>query len=124
MRYWLRFISYFAPEVHWRLTCPDTIEKIAVDFIEKRLPRHDVLRSLDFSKIDDGDPWLAWRRRINSIYGVGTCFQHPRGGVAKQGWNQRLWLNAPNLHPEELVERIFDTIIVFLKESLETVSTR
>jgi hypothetical protein len=118
MKLWKRVASRVSPEFYWRCTCPGTIESIADDFINNHLLPLKGIRSLDFSKIDDGDPWFAWRRRISAIYGVATTYRDPRGKSPKPGWNRRLWRNTPDLAPEQLVERIFDTAIARLRATL------
>lgn len=120
---WNTLLSCLAPGYHWRKVCPDTLEAIADDFIAKHLPDCSVCQALDFNRIDDGDPWFAWRRRVAAIYGVATCYQHPRGDVARPGWNRSLWQHHPNTSPEQLVDRIFEQIIQQLRTANER-STR
>jgi hypothetical protein len=120
MGHWIRLMPSLVLNWHWRLTCPDTIENIAQDFVENRAPAPEVLQTLDFDGIDNKDFLFAWRRRINSIYGVGTSYQHPRGHEsARRGWNQRLWRNAPGIEPEALVDEIFETVINQLRRSMD-----
>lgn len=120
MTFFYRFLSYVAPETHWRLTCPNTLEAIAQDFIENHLPNREELNSLNFEQVDNRDPWFAWRRRICTIYGVATSYKHPNGKLARPSWNHRLWSNVPDLDPEVLVDRIFDIVIARLRDSLDS----
>jgi len=110
-----RILAFLSPNLHWRLMCPDTIEGVAQDFITNHLPGQNCLREIDFHRMASQDPGFAWRRRISAIYGVATCYQHPRGDLARAGWNRRLWRNAPDREPEFLVEEIFDTVIEQLR---------
>ncbi|EMI19118.1 hypothetical protein RMSM_03951 [Rhodopirellula maiorica SM1] len=119
MSLWMRVLSRVAPNWHWQMTCPDTIETAAQDFIDNHLPPLNDLRATDFDNIDDGDPWIAWRRRICAIYGISTSYSHPNGREPKRGWNRRLWQKYPDLDPEELVDHVFDTMIEFLRTTVQ-----
>ena len=113
MSLWLRVLFRFAPNWHHRVTCPDTVEAIAQDFIDNHLPPLDEIRTLglDFDNTQAYDPWFAWRRRISSIYGVSTCYASPNGRLANQGWNRQLWRNNPGADPDQLTDRIFENVI-------------
>ncbi|MCO6045155.1 hypothetical protein NG895_14685 [Aeoliella sp. ICT_H6.2] len=120
---WIHLLKRITPNFHWRLTCPDTVDSIAVDFVERRLPKLDSLRDLDFGNITRcGDPWFAWRRRICFLYGVSNHYHNPSDPVVLRGWNHRLWRNEPGYEPEALVDRIFDEMIQRLQLKLEDVS--
>ncbi len=97
------------------MTCPDTIESAAQDFIDNHLPPLNQLSLIDFDNIDDGDQLFAWRRRICAIYGISTWYCHPNGRTPKRGWNRRLWNTYPDFDPEQLVDHVFDTMIELLR---------
>ncbi|HBE67598.1 MAG TPA: hypothetical protein DDW52_05550 [Planctomycetaceae bacterium] len=103
----LRLLLHLAPNCHWKLTCPDTIESAAQDFIDYHLPPLEAVSAIGSDSIRNGGPGVAWRRRISAIYGVSTSYTDPRGQESKRGWNRRLWRNDPGIEPEQLVNRIF-----------------
>lgn len=110
-------LSWISPQLHWRMTCPDTIEAVALDFIDGHMPLLRTLSEIDLERIDDGDPWFAYRRRISAIYGISTTYCHPDGRKPKQGWNRRMWRRYKKTSPEQLVEQVFDTMIELLRTS-------
>ena len=106
----------------WRFRCPVSIDGIATDFVDTRIPQDQIAKH-DFrtAHVEWEDPWLAYRRRIGSIYGVAVCYKPPNDTPSKRGWNRRLWRNHENLTPDELVETIFDTALERLKRINEEI---
>ena len=99
------------PNLHWRWTCPDSIDEIASDFIHSQ----NVLSLDDWPKNLSLDGGFALRRRICTIYGVAEYYKHPsRAGSPEPGWNRRLWKSVGDIDPEQLVDDIFDRVVTMI----------
>ncbi len=100
----------------WRFTCPKSVDSIAVHFVRNHVPREHI-DNLDFdsASIEWQDPWFAYRRRIGSIYGVVISYRPPDDSPTRRGWNRRLWRSHEGLSPDDLVERIFESVLTRLR---------
>ena len=99
------------PNLHWRWSCPYSIDDIASDFIHNQnsWSLDDWPKALSY---DDG---FALRRRISAIYGVAEYYKHPnRDDPPGPGWNRRLWKTVRDIDPEQLVDDIFDRVATMI----------
>jgi len=111
-------------DILWKVKCPTDIEVIAAHFVDNYVPENH-FRTLDFSAafIPWQDPWFAYRRMLGSIYGIAACYKPPDDSPSKPGWNRKLRNKHPNLHTDELVEKVFLEVLAILKE-LDNQTTR
>ncbi|WP_430453733.1 hypothetical protein [Rhodopirellula europaea] len=101
------FARWF-PNLHWRWTCPDSIDDIATDFIHNQ-NEWSLDDWPDVLAYDDGFPQ---RRRISAIYGVAEFYKNPnREDPPGPGWNRRLRKSVGQIDPEQLVDFIFDRVV-------------
>ena len=103
------------PEIHWRWTCPDTIDDIAADFIQNR----NTWEIADWPKALAYNDGLVLRRRISIIYGVAQYHKDPRrADPSGRGWNRRLWKTVGEITPEQLLDDIFERVAERIAEAL------
>lgn len=104
--------------VHWRFRCPKQIDGVAKDFVEW-ISRDIDPSNLDFDSafVEFHDPWFAWRRMIATRYGIASNYRSPNGVPAKPAWNRKLRKRNSDLTPEQLVERVFERVVVRLRRT-------